>query len=113
MHDNAEATQNISIVTCNDCFAEFVLPKLKRTVLKDLVYKFYFHCPDCNHEYVSYYTNQKIRRDIKRQEKRWKEYRRTMTEEVQREMFAKINREDKLIKREMDALKEKMSEELV
>ncbi len=101
------------VVTCNDCFAEFVLPKLKRTVLKDLVYKFYFHCPDCEYEYVSYYTNQKIRRDINRQQKRWAKYQKVQTEEAGRKLLAQINMEDRLIKKDMDALFEKMEKELV
>lgn len=108
---NEHNERGVSIVTCDDCFARFILPKLKRTVLKDLVYKFYFHCPDCNHEYVSYYTNPKIRRDIKRQQKRWGEYRKTMVNNVDavgREMLDRINIEDKLLEREMNALKARM-----
>lgn len=101
-----------AIVTCNDCFAEFVLPKLKRTVLKDLVYKFYFHCPDCNHEYVSYYTDQKLRRDIKRQEKRWVKYRQAPTPEVQRKLLAEIKMQQRLMEKDSAALKEKMQREL-
>lgn len=101
-----------AIVTCNDCFAEFILPKLKRTVLKHLVYKFYFHCPDCNHEYVSYYTNQKIRREINRQQKRWEKYRQAPTPEIQRKLLAEIKMHKKLLEKDSTALKVKMQKEL-
>lgn len=100
-------------VTCNDCFAEFTLPKLKRTVLKDLVYKFSFKCPDCQHEYVSYYTDKKIRRDINRQKKRWKKYQQMGTEDSERKLLAEIKMQDKLIKKDMDALMDRMQKEVV
>lgn len=100
-------------VTCNDCFAEFTLPKLKRTVLKDLVYKFSFSCPECQREYVSYYTNKKIRRDINRQKKRWKKYQQMGTEDSERKLLADIKMQDKLIKKDMDVLMERMQKEVV
>lgn len=91
----------------------FVLPKLKRTVLKGLAYEFYWNCPECDHKYISYYTDQKIRRDIKRQEKRWARYRVAGSEESERKLLAQIKMEDKLIKKDMDSLMEKMNKELV
>ena len=91
----------------------FVLPKLRRTVLKGLAYEFYFHCPECNHKYVSYYTDQKTRRDIKRQEKRWKKYQVAGSEESERKLLAEIKMQDKLIKKDMDRLYEKMHKEMV
>lgn len=101
------------LVECNDCFAEFTLPKLKRSVLKDLVYRFYFNCPDCNHEYVSYYTDKKIRRDINRQKKRWTKYRQMGTEESERKLLAEIKMNDKLIKKDMDNLFNKMESDVI
>lgn len=100
-------------VTCNDCFAEFTLPKLKRTVHEGLVYEYYFHCPDCNHKYVSYYTDKKIRRDINRQKKRWKKYQQMGTEASERKLLAEIKMQDKLIKKDMDLLYEKMEKGVV
>lgn len=99
-------------VTCNNCEIDFILPKLKRTVLKDLVYEFYFHCPHCDHKYVSYYTDKKIRRDINRQKKRWQKYRQMGTEASERKLLAQIKMEDKLIEKDMDALKDKMTKTL-
>ena len=90
----------------------FVLPKLSRKVLKGLAYEFYFHCPECDHKYISYYTDQKIRRDIKRQEKRWARYRIAGSEQSERKLLAQINMQDKLIKKDMDNLKEKMTKTL-
>ena len=100
-------------IECNECKEMFVLPKLRRTVLKGLAYEFYFHCPECNHKYISYYTDQKIRRDIKRQEKRWARYRMAGSEQSERKLLAQINMEDKIIKKDMDRLYEKMQKELV
>ena len=91
-------------VTCNNCEIDFILPKLKRAVLKDLVYEFYFHCPYCDHYYISYYTDKKIRRDINRQKKRWQKYNKMSTPETERKLLAQIKMEDMLIKKDMDQL---------
>lgn len=101
------------VVSCNECEADFTLPKPKRKVHKDLIYEFYFHCPKCERKYVSYYTDKKIRRDIKRQEKRWARYRVAGTEASERKLHAEINMQDKLIKKDMDALKERMQKDVV
>lgn len=100
-------------VTCNECDIDFELPKLRRAVLKGLAYEFFFHCPECNHKYISYYTNAVIRRDIKRQEKRWKKYQQMVSGQAERKLLAEINMNDKLIERDMDALKIKMQKEVV
>lgn len=99
-------------VTCNHCETEFKLPKLRRTVREGLVYEYYFHCPDCNHKYVSYYTDKKIRRDINRQKKRWKKYQQMGTEDSERKLHAGIKMQDKLIKKDMDNLFNKMEKTL-
>lgn len=101
------------VVTCNECDADFTLPKLKKKVHQDMVYEFYFHCPECNHKYVSYYTNKKIRRDINRQKKRWQKYRRMQTPEAERKQLAEIKMQDKLIEQDMDGLYQKMQREVV
>lgn len=100
-------------VLCEECDTMIELPRPSRRVLKGLAYEFYFHCPECNHKYISYYTDQKIRRDIKRQEKRWDKYRQSGTKESERKLLAEIGTYDKLIKKDMDALMEKMQKELV
>lgn len=100
-------------VLCEHCNNTIKLPKLKRKVLKDLVYEYYFHCPECDYKYISYYTDKKIRRDINRQKKRWNRYRQAGTEESERKLLAEVNMQDKLIKKDMDALMEKMEKEVV
>lgn len=100
-------------VLCEHCNNMIVLPKLRRRVLKGLAYEFYFHCPECDHKYVSHYTDQKLRRDIKRQEKRWEKYRQAPTPEMQRKLLAEINTNKKLLEKDSAALKAKMQRELV
>lgn len=99
-------------VLCEHCDNVIKLPKLKRKVLQNLVYEFYWHCPSCDHKYISYYTDKKIRRDINRQKKRWERYRKASTEDEKRRRLAEINLQDKLIKKDMDALKERMTKTL-
>lgn len=133
-------------IQCDNCNALFEPQKPKRKVLTGLAYEFYWNCPECNHKYISYYTNQKIRRDIKRQEKRWQKYHEQNNlydelliqvdsrnkdkdgllsdKEMQvvykleqsqaaiRRIDAEIRMNDKLIKKDMDALYEKMTKAL-
>lgn len=99
-------------VECNECGQDFELPEPKRKVLQDLIYEFYFYCPHCNHKYISYYTDKKIRRNINRQKKRWQKYRQMGTEASERKLLAQIKMEDKLIKKDMDQLYEKMTKTL-
>lgn len=99
-------------VICSECNELTKIPKPKRKVLKDLVYEFYWHCSNCNHKHVAYHTNQKIRRDINRQKKRWQRYQKASTPEDERKRLAEINMEDRLIKKDMDALKDKMMKTL-
>ena len=89
------------------------MQKPKRKVLEGLAYEFYWNCPECKHKHIAYYTDQRIRRDIKRQEKRWARYRIAGTEESERKLLAQINMQDKLIKKDMDALMVKMTKEVV
>lgn len=97
---------------CNDCFAVFEVNDLKQKVMKNQIYKHYFTCPDCNHEYVSYYTDAKMRRDIKRNMKKRKQYAQAKTVEESRRLLAKIKINDKLLNKDKDALKEKMAKAL-
>lgn len=98
---------------CDNCNEVVELQKLRRKVLKGLVYEFYHHCPNCDYKHISYYTDKKIRKEIKRQEKRWERYRKMGTEESERKLLAQIKMNDKLIKKDMDALYEKMQKEVV
>ncbi|GGN59396.1 hypothetical protein [Oceanobacillus indicireducens] len=97
-------------VTCNDCFCEFET-ELKKKVLKNQIHKYYFTCPDCQHEYVSYYTDAKMRRDIKRNMKKRKQHGQAKTIEESRRLLAEIKMNDKLLNKDKDALKKRMQEE--
>lgn len=100
-------------IQCDECLTVYDNVKLRRSVLKDLVYEYYWMCSSCDFKHITYYTNQKIRRDINRQKKRWQRHKQAGTEEAQRKIHAEINMQDKLIKKDMDVLKEKMQKEVV
>lgn len=116
---------------CDGCKQQTVLNRsnrLRRRVLQHSVFEFYFTCSKCKHEHVAYYTNKKIRRDIKRQEKHWEKYREQLSiydqllikidnvndvriiksEEQLREILATIKRNDRLMERDMIGLKNRM-----
>ena len=97
---------------CNDCFTVFEVNDLKQKVMKNQIHKHYFTCPYCNHEYVSYYTDAKMRRDIKRNMKKRKQYAQANTVEESRRLIAEIKMNDKLLNKDKDALKEKMAKAL-
>ena len=95
-------------VECNECKELIPMQKIKRKVYKGLAYGHYFNCPECDHKYISYYTDQRLRRDIKRQEKRWEVYRTVRTEDERRKLLAEINMNKKLMEKDMDKLRKKM-----
>lgn len=95
-------------VICEKCNSIKDLPKLKRKVLDNLIYEYYWRCTKCNHKYVSYYTDKKIRRDIKRNVKRRKQFAKTQTVDESRKLLAEIKMNEKLIKKNMDKLKDKI-----
>lgn len=100
-------------IQCDECGTLYDNVNLRRKVLKDLVYEYYWMCGTCDFKHVSYYTNKRIRRDIKRQEKRWERYRIASTEDEERKRLAHIKTQDKLIKKDMDLLYEKMRKGVV
>jgi len=87
------------------------MQKPQRKVMKGLAYEYYWTCPECEHRHIAYYTDKKIRRDVKRQGERWARYRVAGSVESERKLLAQINMEDKLIKQDMDALMDKMQKE--
>lgn len=100
-------------IQCDECDTLYDNVKLRRKVHKGLAYEFYWMCSSCDTKHISYYTDQKIRRDINRQKKRWERYKKMGTEESERKLLAQIKMQDKLIKKDMDALKERMQREVV
>lgn len=95
---------------CSSCQEVVESGDLQKRILPDLVYEFYHTCPNCHYEHKSYYTSPKIRRDIKRNTKKRKQWAQSKTIEQSRKLQAQIKMADKLIKKDMDALKERMSE---
>lgn len=97
---------------CESC-KELVTPgKLKTNVLPNKVHEAYHNCTACNHKHISYYTNDKIRRDINRLSKLRQKYSNSKTTEESRMHLARINTNDKLIETDMNALKDKMTKAL-
>ena len=99
----------MSQVLCNQCNEMITVPAPSINVLKNAIHEHYFDCPLCNHKYVTHYTDQRLRRDIKRQEKRWNKYREAPTQERKRTILAEINLNKRMLEKESAALKEKMS----
>lgn len=97
---------------CSSCQEVVKSGDLKKRVLPDLVYEFYHICPNCHYEHKSYYTDPKIRRDIKRNTKKRKRQAQSKTVEQSRKLRAQIKMADKLIKKDMDTLKERMAKTL-
>lgn len=48
-------------VVCDDCKNEIDMD-VKTKEHRDSIEEVYFDCPICNHRYVSYFTNQRIRK---------------------------------------------------
>lgn len=99
----------MSQIECDDCKQGFELPKLKRKVHRDKVYEFYFLCPHCGKKYISYYTNENIRKNIKRQKKRWSKYRQSKTHENGLMILDEIDNCDEMMKQDMNKLRKAMT----
>ena len=86
---------------------------VKRRYLKDLqkTHKHYFVCSTCLTEHTLYYTNQKVRKMIKRNDKNREQWLQAKTEEHERVMKAKVDMTDRLIADEMDSIKKKMDKD--
>ncbi|WP_368652381.1 hypothetical protein AB4Y30_11520 [Ornithinibacillus sp. 4-3] len=100
-------------VLCEKCDNMIVIPKSKRRVLQNAIHEHYFCCPECDYKYVTYYTDQRLRKEINRQEKRWKKYREAPTEERKRSILAEINLNKRMLAKDSDVLKQKMQRELI
>lgn len=61
-------------VCCDTCEKTFKIKKLKTKWINDNVQKTYFICPFCKKEYTSFYTDKRIRKNIKEIEKLQKRY---------------------------------------
>lgn len=94
---------------CSCCQEVVESGDLEKKVLANLVHEHYHICPNCNYKHISYYTNPKIRRDIKRLSKKRKRWTQSKSIEESRKLLARIKMDDKLIKKDMDRLKDKMT----
>lgn len=59
---------------CDDCHKTFEVKKLKTKWIDDNVQRIYFTCPYCGKEYISFYKDKRIRKNIKEIEKIQKRY---------------------------------------
>jgi transcription elongation factor Elf1 len=53
-------------VNCDNCGKSFKIKKLKTKWINDNVQRVYFTCPYCKQEYTSFYTDDRIRKNIKK-----------------------------------------------
>lgn len=56
-------------IECNNCHKQFKIRKLKTKWIDDNVQRTYFICPYCKQEYTSFYTDKRVRKNIKKIEK--------------------------------------------
>jgi transcription elongation factor Elf1 len=54
---------------CDNCHKQFKIRKLKTKWIDDNVQRTYFICPYCKQEYTSFYTDKRVRKNIKKIEK--------------------------------------------
>ncbi|MBV4432407.1 hypothetical protein GTH52_07115 [Clostridium tyrobutyricum] len=59
---------NITL-NCDTCGKQFKIKKLKTKWIDENVQRTYFVCPYCKQEYTSFYTDKRVRKNIKKIEK--------------------------------------------
>ncbi|MEY7998617.1 hypothetical protein AB8U03_00125 [Clostridium sp. Mt-5] len=65
--------KNIEI-RCDKCNKNFVIKKLKTKWIDENVQRTYFICPYCKLKYTSFYTDKRVRKNIKEIEQLQKRY---------------------------------------
>lgn len=92
------------IVNCDECKKDFEVDvKVKK--IKDDIENTYFICPTCEHEYVAYYTNAKIRKKQEEISKLVKKIKLNKDVGIGIELNKKYNKLNKNIKEEMRSLR--------
>ncbi|MBV4450261.1 hypothetical protein KM792_11450 [Clostridium tyrobutyricum] len=56
-------------IECDNCHEQFKITKLKTKWIDENVQRTYFVCPYCKQEYTSFYTDKRVRKNIKKIEK--------------------------------------------
>jgi ssDNA-binding Zn-finger/Zn-ribbon topoisomerase 1 len=73
-------------VKCDYCHNEFEINLHTRNIEHDIELA-YFVCPNCKHEYHSFYTNAKIRTRQDKIKELWAKARRTLNENELKQIF--------------------------
>lgn len=93
---------------CSNCDEVVAIGRVQRRIIKGKAFEFFHVCANCEFKHIAYYTNGKIRQDIKKQQKRWERYRQAGSEESERRLLAEIQMNDRLIEKDMDGLMKRM-----
>jgi hypothetical protein len=94
-------------IKCDSCETEFELPQLQTKVIERDVHLSFFHCPQCEYQYKSFYTNAKIRTRQDKIKKTYAEIRINANHKKHKKLIEKIDKLVLLNKQEMQALREK------
>lgn len=65
MKDNLKGSLKKAEVQCDNCGKMFNIKKLKTKCINDDVQRTYFVCPHCKREFTAYYSDKRIRKNIK------------------------------------------------
>jgi hypothetical protein len=94
-------------IKCDYCEAEFELPELQTKVIERDVHLTFFHCPQCEKEYKSFFTNSKIRTRQEKITKTYADIRRNTNPKKHKVLVERIDESVLLNKQEMQTLREK------
>ena len=93
-------------VKCDHCRNEFEVDLQTRTIERDIQLA-YFICPNCKHEYHSFYTNTKIRTRQSKINELWAKARITPDENKVKQIIRRIDELVEQNKDEMNRLRER------
>jgi hypothetical protein len=93
-------------VKCDYCHNEFEINLQTRTIERDIELA-YFVCPDCKHEYHSFYTSAKIRTRQDKIKELWAKARRTMNKNKLQQIIRRIDELVQQNKEEMNRLRKR------
>jgi hypothetical protein len=94
-------------IKCDSCEAEFELPELQTKAIERDVHLNFFHCPHCNVEYKSFFTNSKIRTRQEKITKTYADIRKNTNHKKHKILIERIDELVLLNKQEMQALRDK------
>jgi hypothetical protein len=93
-------------VKCDHCANEFEINYQTRTIERDIQLA-YFICPNCKHEYHSFYTNAKIRARQDKINELWTKARTTPDENKVKQIIRRIDELVQQNKEEMNQLRKR------